>query len=306
MRQGFRIFTGAVILGMAGCGGVVESLEQAAQDAANQIADGLTVCGVGGETSEDAARAAMIGACAGSYEVETVHSGAHVRGTVVVGTDNSVDFDEGTILDAAAAADAEVYDRIRCCNRLDVDYADGSRLQFYYDAENRTLRNARLDDIRVGFLAPLPAGSAEAGTADDNRIQATVAGESRVEELEPGPGTGSFFTSVGDRFSIGGDVWSISNIPAETGVHECEPLPMGTGIGYLKIQDEGAGEAGGEDAAVGRCTIEILSLDTNSFGKPVAVEGTFAVELLSRGQDGEGRGVLLEIVADGYFRAADE
>lgn len=85
-------------------------------------------CGTGSGTS-------LVSNCAGTYTVTATTAGAHTRGTVVIGSDGSVDFDDG--ISFTAAQIQEVFDRL--------SLTEDARIQINYGAD---------DDADVIILRP--------------------------------------------------------------------------------------------------------------------------------------------------------
>lgn len=246
----------------------------------------------------------LIGAFAGTYEIGLLYEGLHARGTVTISADNSVDFDSDRSYSAADADGAAVYDRLGCCNRVDVDYANGDRLRLYR-AESGDLRDIYLDTedgiVAVTFLDALPEATADGTTLDGNGIIGTVDGVPYRQEAQEG--IPRFLMGSFGTFTLNGvgvePVWTISRVPAEVGVHHCTPLINGTGIEFL---GNPRSEAGGSTGKVGRCTITVTRIVLNQFDNATAAEGKFSVELLLRGGPDERSGDDHTIVTDGYFR----
>src|SRR5690606_16444022 len=201
---------------------------------------------------------------------------------------------------AADAAAAQVYDRITCCNRIDVDYANGDRLKLHRSANGvlRTIMFSRSGQTEMGvsLLPPLSAGTADGSALAGNGIAGTVGGELKVETP-----AGSFFLSGNSQgFSLGGGgTWHVRNIPPVVGVYECGTSPNDVRIAYLNNVTPGGGEAGG-GAQGGRCTVSVDAVTTNQFGAATSVEGRFHAEFLTNGLNDIGNpGAMVE---DGYFR----
>lgn len=261
--------------------------------------------GDGGGDGEAPTGPDMVGALAGTYEVAFVHEGLHARGTVVIGADNGIDFDSGVAFSGAETDGANVYDRLGCCNRIDVDYGENGYVRLYL-GENGELRDIRFEldgaATTISFLELLPEGDSDGQLLVGNGIIGTIDSVLYTQEGQHAPTP--FLTNVpNDAFTLNGVgvplVWTIYRVPAEVGVHYCSPIINGTGIEFLGTP---RGEAGGSVGRVGRCTITVTRVEYNQFGNATAVEGRFAVELLTRGDLDVTSGDDLAIVTDGYFR----
>lgn len=255
----------------------------------------------------------LIGTCAGTYNIAFVHRDAtHSRGTVIIGADNSVDFDTGISLSAAGAT---VTNRITQANRIDIDYANGDKITLYRTQQG-VLRNVHYepsddDAVKVSMLPQLPQGDGDASalTASNLVASGTVKGEVKIQETVFGttnPITGNFgvfeVRGQGHQTTVPATVWTLTNIPAETGTHYCQPFDFALQVTYLRVSDSGAAQSGGGGNAVGRCTVTVTDIQTNPSNPAqiIGAEGKFAVELLSTGPDGTGK--LVDTVTDGYFR----
>src|SRR5690606_21492011 len=92
--------------------------------------DGGTCGGNAEGTSELPAGNDLVSTCAGTHDIAFVHRDEpHTRGTVIIGEDNSIDFDTGIVLSPTDIS--TVYDRISCCNRIDVNYTSGDKVTLY-------------------------------------------------------------------------------------------------------------------------------------------------------------------------------
>src|SRR5690606_5253873 len=255
----------------------------------------------------------LIGTCAGTYDVVFVQRGAtHTRGTVIIGTDNSVDFATGI---SWSAAGATVTNRISQANRIDIDYANGDKITLYRTQQG-VLRNVHYepnddDAVKVSMLPQLPEGDGDASalTSSNLVVSGTVKGDLKIQETVFGtkdPISGNFgvFEVRGQshQATVPATIWTLTDIPAEIGTHYCEPFDFAMQVTYLRVSDPGAAQSGGKGNAVGRCTVTVTDIqtDVSNPDKIVGAEGKFAVELLSTGPDGTGK--LVDVVSDGYFR----
>ena len=276
------------------------ALFSAALPAPDPLAKGGECGGGAGETSELPSGPDLIGTCAGEYEVTTSFDGQHRRGSVTIGADNAIDFDTGISYTAADAAAAQVYDRINCCNRIDVIYANGDKFNLHRSSNGvlRTMIFTPSGESAVGvsLLPPLAEGTADGSLLDGNGIVGTVDGVVQIET----PQDAFFLSGNATGFNIGGGgVWYIRNVPPVVGVHECGTSSNGVRIQYLNNVTPGGGVSGG-GADGGRCTITVDAVTTNRFGSATAVEGRFHAELLTNGLNNIGNPGAM--VTDGYFR----
>lgn len=245
----------------------------------------------------------IIGTLAGSYDVEFVHVGLHARGTVVIGADNSVDFDTDVSFSAADADAADVFDRIDCCNRIDVNYGEDGYLRLYL-SEGGELRDARLEidseAVALSFLEPLEESDSDGSLLEGNGVIGTVDSVLYTQEAQEEP---PFLVSQDGVFTLASSgvtpVWLISRVPNEVGVHYC--MPVDDTI-YIEFIPAPQGHAGGSVGRVGRCTVSVDSITVDASGNTTAVEGRFAVELLTKPSVSGTAGNDVAIVTDGYFR----
>lgn len=276
--------------------------------------DGGTCGGNAEGTSELPAGNDLVSTCAGTHDIAFVHRDEpHTRGTVIIGEDNSVDFDSGIVLPAAEIS--AVYNRISCCNRIDIDYTNGDKVKLYR-TDDGVLRNVHYEPsggtaVKVSMLPQLSEGDGDASALTNSNLVAsgTVNGVVKIQETVFGtinPITGNFgvFEVRGQshQATVPTTVWTLTNIPAEIGTHYCEPFDFAMQVTYLRVSDPGAAQSGGNGNAVGRCTVTVTDIQTDQSNpdKIVGAEGKFAVELLSTGPDGTGK--LVDEVTDGYFR----
>ena len=98
---------------------------------------------------------ALIANCAGTYTVTATTTGSHTRGTIIIGSDGSVDFD--TNLSFAASPEPAVFDRLFIEDepRIQVNYGtddDGPVIQLFFSStgvlERISYRN-RNDSVEV-------------------------------------------------------------------------------------------------------------------------------------------------------------
>lgn len=285
------------------------------EDAVIEEPPATGTCGGNAEgTSELPAGNDLVSTCAGTHDIAFVHRDEpHTRGTVIIGEDNSVDFDSGIVLPAAEIS--AVYNRISCCNRIDIDYTNGDKVKLYR-TDDGLLRNVHYEPsggtaVKVSMLPQLSEGDGDASAlTSSNRVASgTVNGEVKIQETVFGttdPITGNFgvFEVRGQshQTTIPTTIWTLIDIPAEVGTHYCQPFDSALQVTYLRVSDSGAAQSGGKDNAVGRCTVTVTDIQADQYNpdKIVGAEGKFAVELLSTGPDGTGK--LVDVVTDGYFR----
>src|SRR5690554_6030177 len=275
--------------------------------------DGGTCGGNAEGTSELPAGNDLISTCAGEYDIAFVHRDEpHARGTVTIGEDNSVDFDTGIVLPATEIS--TVFNRISCCNRIDIDYTNGDKVKLYR-TDDGILRNVHYElsggtAVKVSMLPQLLEGDGDASalTSSNLVVSGTVKGEVKIQETVFGtknPITGNFgvfeVRGQGHQTTVPTTVWTLTNIPAENGTHYCQPFDSALQVTYLRVSDSGAAQSGGGSNAVGRCTVTVTDIQTNPSNPAqiIGAEGKFAVELLGTGPD---TGKLVDVVTDGYFR----
>lgn len=251
----------------------------------------------------------LISTCAGTYNIAFMQDDAsHARGTITIGTDNSIDFDDGIVFNAADIN--VVYDRISCCNRIEIWYDNGDKI-FLFRTDKGKLRNVHYQPDEgskkyASLLPQLPAGDGERSSLTESNqiVFGTVNGEPKIQETVFGtkpPISGSSTFEVrgqSHQATVPETIWTLTDIPAEVGTHYCKPYFANLQITYLRNVDSGAAQSGGGDNAIGRCTVTVLDIQFEN-DSLVGAKGSFAVELLSFGPDGTGN--LVDIVTDGYF-----
>lgn len=289
---------------------LLEAFAAALADDAQTLSDFYLIW-LGGGTFPDAPEGfgqipdepGIIGTLVGSYDVEFVHQGLHARGTVVIGADNSIDFDTALQFSAEDANNADVFDRIDCCNRIDINYGEAGYVRLYV-GENGELRDIRLDiddDATVlSFLEPLDESDSDGTLLEGNGIIGTVDSVLLTQQAQDEP---PFLVSQDDTFALAGSgvppVWGLSMVPNEVGVHYCMPIGNTMRIELIAAPQ---GEAGGAIHRIGRCTVTIIEITVDGDGNTTAVEGRFAVELLTKPTATGTANDDVAIVTDGYFR----
>lgn len=265
-------------------------------------------CGAPGTASSRPSGAALVGTCAGTYEIARVLAGEHSRMSVTIAENGDIDFDDG--VSYAAASLNLVSDRTSCCNRVQADYntPEGTTItvNIYHDDEGN-VRDINAGGVHVSTRAELAASSSDgSGLPEGNVIAGNLSGGTagalelvmtNLFMLDP---NGFVLQGLDESDNV---IWTLNGLPKETGTFQCTP-GSGTSffIRYLQNDNFDAfGQAGGTAPdSIGRCTVTIDSIEVTAGvpGSVTAVSGTFSAELLGN----PGSGPLRGLVTDGFFR----